>query len=486
MVDAQLVRRGIQDCYVIAAMGKVPREAFVPASLEEFAYADAPLPIGEEQTISQPYVVALMIEAAAVKPGDRVLEVGAGSGYAAAVLSQIANVVYAIERHPSLVKAAHARFARLGYDNLEIRLGDGTLGWPQVAPFDAILVSAGGPKVPCTLKQQLAIGGRLVIPVGASGCRQNLLRVTRTAEAEFEEESLGSVKFVPLIGKGGWPEGGGREVRRRGRGRTQDLPELIAGRAETLPAFEAASLGTLFDRFADWRVVLLAEASYGSSEFYRTRAAITRHLRAHHAFTVGGVAADWPDAAASDRYVRHLPKQSVVDRPWQRFPSWMWRNVEVLELVEWMRAHNQDKPAEPQAGFYALDIDNLPGSIAAVLGYLDKVDPAKVARERYGCLTPWQKEPLAYARAVLCAGYRNCAAAVVEEGREPLQPRLQYSRTDGSGFLDAAQDARLVGAAERSFRAMCDGGVEAWNLRDAPVRDASPCARGAWCRCQGR
>jgi len=125
MINAQLAGRGIQDRYVMAAMGKVPREAFVAAALEEFAYADVPLPIDEEQTISQPHVVALMIEAAAVEPGDRVLEVGAGSGYAAAVLSQIANVVYAIERHPSLLEAARARLARLGYDNIEIRGGDG-------------------------------------------------------------------------------------------------------------------------------------------------------------------------------------------------------------------------------------------------------------------------------------------------------------------------------------------------------------------------
>jgi protein-L-isoaspartate(D-aspartate) O-methyltransferase len=221
MVDAQLACRGIQDCYVMAAMGKVPREAFVAAALEEFAYADAPLPIDAEQTISQPYVVALMIEAAAVEPGDRVLEVGAGSGYAAAVLSQIANVVYAIERHPSLLEAARARFARLGYDNIEIRGGDGTLGWAQAAPFDAILVSAGGPKVPRALTRQLAIGGRLVIPVGARGRKQSLLRLTRTDEATFKEENLGSVMFVPLIGKGGWPEGGALHNRPRRRVRSR-------------------------------------------------------------------------------------------------------------------------------------------------------------------------------------------------------------------------------------------------------------------------
>jgi protein-L-isoaspartate(D-aspartate) O-methyltransferase len=194
-----------------------------------------------------------MIEAAAVRPGDRVLEVGAGSGYAAAVLSQIAHAVYAIERHRSLVQAARARFARLGYDNVEIRVGDGTLGWGQAAPFDAIIVSAGGPKVPLALKQQLAIGGSLVIPVGASGRRQNLLSVTRTEKAAFEEENLGLVKFVPLIGKGGWREGGGLEDRPRRRVRTQDLPEPIVDRVKVLPAFRDAERDATDDRASEKR-----------------------------------------------------------------------------------------------------------------------------------------------------------------------------------------------------------------------------------------
>jgi erythromycin esterase-like protein len=146
----------------------------------------------------------------------------------------------------------------------------------------------------------------------------------------------------------------------------------------------------------------------------------------------------------------------------------MWRNVEVHELAEWLRAHNQNQAAERQAGFYGLDIYNLHGLIAAVLGYLDKVDPeaAKVAQERYGCLTPWQKEPSTYGRVVLSAAYRKCEVAVVDQCRELLQRRLQYSRTDGGRFLDAAQNARLVAAAPRYYRAMYYGGAEAWNLRD--------------------
>src|SRR5206468_3486771 len=208
MVDVQIARRGVRDRSVLDAMRGVPREAFVEPGFEEFAYEDGPLPIGEGQTISQPYIVALMIEAAEVKPGDSVLEVGAGFGYAAAVMSQIADRVYAIERHPSLGNSARQRFKKLGYDNIELRVGDGTRGWPEAAPFDAILVAAGGPEVPTALKEQLAVGGRLVIPIGEEKRYQTLVKLTRKSGSEFEEENLGAVAFVPLIGEQGWAEDG--------------------------------------------------------------------------------------------------------------------------------------------------------------------------------------------------------------------------------------------------------------------------------------
>ena len=215
MVEVQIARRGVRDPRVLDAMRAVPREAFVEPGLAGFAYEDGPLPIGEGQTISQPYVVALMVEAAGVGPGGRVLEVGAGSGYAAAVLGRIAGRVHAVERHPSLAAAARRRLERLGYDNVELRAGDGTLGWPEAAPFDAILVAAGGPGVPRALMEQLAVGGRLVIPVGGGEGRQRLLRVTRTGAAGYEEEDLGAVAFVPLVGEQGWAEDGRRSAQAR-------------------------------------------------------------------------------------------------------------------------------------------------------------------------------------------------------------------------------------------------------------------------------
>ena len=198
MVREQLRARGIVDERVLAAMREVPREAFVPASVAASAYEDGPLPIGECQTISQPYVVARMVEAAAPTPGSRVLEVGAGSGYAAAVLGRVAGQVFAIERHAALAEAARERLARLGHDNVRTLVGDGTRGLPDEAPFDAILVAAGGEAVPPALREQLKLGGRLVIPVGARG-GQTLLRIVRTGERAWEDEALGGVRFVPLV-----------------------------------------------------------------------------------------------------------------------------------------------------------------------------------------------------------------------------------------------------------------------------------------------
>src|SRR5438067_10089890 len=209
MVAHQIVERGVRSEPVARAMREVPREAFMKEELREFAYSDSPLPIGEGQTISQPYIVAYMAEALELEGGERVLEVGTGSGYAAAVLARIAGEVYTIERHPSLARSAEATLARLGFNNVRVIEGDGTRGWPQAAPYDAIVVAAGGIEVPPALRSQLALGGRLVIPVGPTPREQQLVRVTRVDEDEFEQEDLLPVRFVAFIGEQGWQEAPG-------------------------------------------------------------------------------------------------------------------------------------------------------------------------------------------------------------------------------------------------------------------------------------
>ena len=208
MVERQLRRRGITDPNILDAFRAVPREAFVSQEYAHLAYGDHPLPIEANQTISQPYIVGLMIEAAEIKPGDAVLEVGAGSGYAAAVISRIAARVVAIERQHELVEVARERLRRLGYANVEIVEGDGTKGWRDGAPYDAILAAASGSHVPESLLAQLAPRGRLVIPLGEPGGAQDLVKVTRQDDGILKQENLGAVRFVPLIGEEGWSDAG--------------------------------------------------------------------------------------------------------------------------------------------------------------------------------------------------------------------------------------------------------------------------------------
>ena len=210
MVEQQLAARGIGDERLLAAMGEVPRHEFVPPALSAFAYEDYPLPIEADQTISQPYIVALMIAAAGIEPGARVLEIGAGSGYAAAVMGRIADEVIAIERHKELVDLAAARMERLGYCNVRIVHGDGTRGLPEEAPFDAILAAASGSHVPDILLGQLTVGGALLMPLGEPHSVQSLVRVTRKSEGEYEQADLCAVRFVPLIGAHAWDEKGRR------------------------------------------------------------------------------------------------------------------------------------------------------------------------------------------------------------------------------------------------------------------------------------
>ncbi len=204
MVKKQLIRRGIEDKKVLDAFLVVPRDKFVPEDVKEYSYHDGPLPIGNDQTISQPYIVAKMVEALELKSEDIVLEIGTGSGYEAAILSRVAKEVYSVERVQSLADKARNILDVLGYENINIRVGDGTFGWPEGnKTFDGIIVSAGAPSVPESYKRQLKKRGYLVIPVG-SRALQNLYKIRKNSDNNLSKQSLGHVRFVPLIGEQGW------------------------------------------------------------------------------------------------------------------------------------------------------------------------------------------------------------------------------------------------------------------------------------------
>ncbi|MFP4462824.1 MAG: protein-L-isoaspartate(D-aspartate) O-methyltransferase [Guyparkeria sp.] len=476
MVDYQVRARGVRSPQVLEAMRRVPREAFVPMDLREFAYDDTALPIAAGQTITQPSIVAMMIESLDLHGGEhggeRVLDVGTGSGYAAALLAHIAGEVYSIERIGELADQAQRALIDQGLANVEVREGDGSLGWPEAAPFDAIMVAAASPGVPDALKRQLAVGGRLVIPVGPDDETQELVRITRLGENEYRREDLADVRFAPLLGEGGWDEAHARPRRGFGRGtisgRDRSLSRRIAEVGEGFNSVDDLPLAGLLDRIGDSRLVLIGEASHGTSEFYRARQRITRALIEEKGFDFVAIEGDWPDTARIDHYVRHADHPPSEWTAFARFPTWMWRNEEVRGFVDWLHEYNAKRAPAERVAFHGLDLYSLYNSIAAVLDYLDDVDPeaAVVARERYGCLTPFEPDPAAYARLALSPGFAGCEAPVAEMLRDLQQRHRLYAEQDGDRFLDAVQNARLVANAEEYYRSMFYGSRSAWNLRD--------------------
>src|SRR5512133_2082724 len=223
------------------------------------------------------------------------------------------------------------------------------------------------------------------------------------------------------------------------------LPQTIALAAEPLPDIEDPAFGALFDRFGDARVVLLGEASHGTSEFYRARAAISRRLIERHGFNIVAVEADWPDAATIDRFVRHRGPREGEFQAFERFPTWMWRNVEVDAFVGWLREHNEQRPYEQMCGFYGLDLYNLSDSMRAVIDFLDKEDPeaARDARRRDGCLEPWADEPARYGAIAMSEGYARCEVGVLHMLRDLTQRNFDCLGEDCDEWLDAAANARL-------------------------------------------
>ena len=249
---------------------------------------------------------------------------------------------------------------------------------------------------------------------------------------------------------------------------TEQLPELIRRSAEPLPEIEDDTFGAFFDRYGDARIVLLGEASHGTSEFYRARAQISKRLIAHHGFNIVAVEADWPDAATIDRYVRHRQKREGEQKAFERFPTWMWRNREFDSFIRWIRRHNHGRDYEDMTGFYGLDLYNMSASMRAVIDFLEDEDPeaAKVARKRYGCLEPWRDDPAGYGRNALLEGYARCEVPVMQMLHELMRRNFDCLSEECDEWLDAAANARLVKNAEAYCRVMYHGSAESWNLRD--------------------
>jgi erythromycin esterase-like protein len=249
--------------------------------------------------------------------------------------------------------------------------------------------------------------------------------------------------------------------------------DLVRRAAEPLPDLDSPAFGAMFDRFAGAGVVCLGEASHGTSEFYKARAAITRRLIEQHGFTMVAVEADWPDAAVIDRVVRGKPALPEAERPFARFPTWMWRNAEFDGFIGWLMSFNGERSEAQRVSFHGLDLYNMNASITAVIAYLERNDPAGAAEARklYACLKPWKEQPEIYGQVALSEGYGRCEAGVLQLLKNLFASEASYAPGDPEAFLDAAQNARLVANAEAYYRAMYFGSAASWNLRDEHMAD---------------
>ena len=459
MVANQLQARGLRAPNVLEAMRSVPREIFLPLSLQKLAYEDAAIPIDEDRTVPQPYLVALMAEALSLDAHAKVLEIGTGSGYATAVLARLAAKVYSVESSAALAAKAAAALQELRCPHVRIVHADARLGLPDHGPFDAIFVNPGGAELVGALKAQLALGGRMVLPAGADPAVQELIRLTRKGPEDFTVEDMADIRVAPLAAQAA-----------RLAGIQPPKPvQAIAAACEQFDTVESANLEPLLARIGDARVVLLGEATHGTSEFYRMRENISRELIERKGFNFIAIEADWPDAARIDRYVRHAGHRSARWSAFARFPAWMWRNQETRKFVDWLRARNTGLPKHKRVALHGLDLYSLYNSIHSVIAYLEQVDPAtaEVARRRYACLTPWQSNPASYGYVALNDQYRSCEREVVSMLSDLLIAEQRYAAQDGEHFLDAVQNARLVANAERYYRKMYYGSRTSWNLRDS-------------------
>lgn len=477
MVSKRVRASGVRDARVLDAMRLVPRHLFVPDHLRPFAYEDRPLVLAEGLVLAQPSVIALQLEALALTGEERVLEIGAGAGYVSALLAHLAKEVFAIEADgPTALRAAEA-LADLGVGNVRHLHDSGAEGWRDEAPFDAILVLGGAANVPEVLTSQLALGGQLVMPVGPDPRGQEIVRVTRLPRGALRQEDIADVRYVPRLSRVGWegeppePDAGTAALYSQIAAPAvvrAALPDLIAASAEPFETVETADLTPMIERIGDRRLVLIGEATHGTSEFYRFRARLTRRLIEEKGFTIVAAEADWPDAARIDHYVRHRDAPPAEWEAFARFPTWMWRNRETHDFITWLHGWNADRPANWRAGFYGLDLYSLFASTRAVVDYLSDVDPAlaETARARFACLHPWEADPAAYGHAAITGAYRDCADQVTQVLADLHRNRTAYAARDGARLFDATQNAYVAVNAERYYRVMYYGSRASWNLRD--------------------
>ena len=390
MVRQQIASRGVEDERVLAALREVARERFVPESARDAAYEEVSLRLDGDRLLPQAYVLAVALAALELRGGEKVLEIGTGCGYGSAVLARLAAEVRSVEPDARLAERAAELFARLGLHQVHVRHGAASGGWEEQGPFDAVLVQPGVQASAEALRGQLRVGGRLVMAQPAGSAVAELVRTRRVSELRYESEDLADLRIAAPASRAGEAPGARRGAVGVAADATARLAVAVGRAGEAFDDIDSADLEPLLRRIGRARVVLIGEATHGTSEFYRMRQRITRELIEKRGFDFVAVEGDWPDCARIDQYVRHGEQPAARWKAFARFPAWMWRNREVAGFVDWLREFNAAQRPDMRSAFYGLDLYSLYGSIERVLEYLERVDPATAseARQRYGCLSP--------------------------------------------------------------------------------------------------
>ena len=454
-ITDQLKDKGIRNSLLIEAFQDIPEAFFLSENLHPYFYEDIRIEKSIEKTEPRVIVVARMLEQLEVKAEQNILIIGVDSVYILAVLSKIYKEVYAVETTKTYSDWALEVLKNIDVTNVHLKTGKLDNGWETKAPFNAILSASEFKEIPDIIKKQLKIGAKLLAPVGPDWAHVMLETIERISETEYVTKALRDNYFIPKpklfpkIGTEVYPE--------------NEIIDEIGISSIPFKTINKFPIEGLLERIGDAKVVLLGEASHGTSEFYTMRQEITKALIEKKGFNLVCAEADWSDAEQINNYVRNQ-YQSQNWMPFARFPEWMWKNKEVLDFVEWLKKYNTKR--NNTIGFYGLDLYGLENSIDLVINYLEDIDPdlATLAKLRYSCIMPYMSNPTVYGKLVKTQKLESCEKAVLKMLFDLLKNKNKLNHSQA--YFYAYQNATVVVDAERYYKAMYYGSAESWNLRD--------------------
>ena len=454
-IQTQLKDKGIKNQLLLDAFENIPTTFFLSKELYPFTFENSTSDEDLVKIEPRVYAVAKMLENLKIKQGDKILAISLDSVYVMAILSRICKEVYTVEENEAYAEWALEVLKNINITNVFIAVGDKHKGWKEKAPFDAILITSEFEELSKQLKKQLKIGGRLLVPIGPDWAHIIFEMIQRVSETDYNVQKLKDNFFIPnpkIL-----PEIGTEDFQE------EEIVDEIKTKAQEFKSLEEFPMDQLLDRIGDAQVVLLGEASHGTSEFYLTRQEITKALIEKKGFNFVCAEADWSDAEQINGYVRNQQTQKDW-APFMRFPQWMWKNKEVLNFVEWLKAYNAKN--NNKTGFYGLDLYGLENSIALVVDYLEKVDAdlANLAKNRYSCITPYMTDPAIYGKLVVSHQLESCEKEVLKMLVDLLKSKNKLNHS--TEYFYAYQNANVVVDAERYYKAMYYGSAESWNLRD--------------------